>query len=163
MLNKAILMGRLVADPELRQTPNGVPVAPFRIAVERNYVKDRERQADFIDIVAWRGTAEFVSRYFRKGTMMIVEGSIQTRNYEDKNGNKRVAVEVIADHVLFGEAKNVQETQSGSTHSLPLQADGSPTGQQCTSNNMKQSGPANNTETDSGIFAPDTDSDDLPF
>ena len=106
MLNKAILMGRLVADPELRQTPNGVSVVSFRIAVDRNYSKDRERQADFIDIVAWRSTADFVSKYFSKGKMIIVEGSIQTRNYEDKNGNKRTAVEVVADNVMFGESKS---------------------------------------------------------
>lgn len=107
MLNRAILMGRLVADPELRQTPNGVSVVSFRIAVDRNYSsKDGARQADFIDIVAWRQSAEFVSRYFSKGKMIIVEGSIQTRNYEDKNGNKRTAVEVVADNVQFGESKN---------------------------------------------------------
>ena len=81
MLNRAILMGRLVADPELRQTPNGISVCSFTIAIDRNYAKDRERQADFIDIVAWRQSAEFVSRYFAKGKMIIVEGSIQTRLY----------------------------------------------------------------------------------
>ena len=105
MLNRAILMGRLVADPELRQTPNGISVCSFTIAIDRNYAKDRERQADFIDIVAWRQSAEFVSRYFAKGKMIIVEGSIQTRLYEDKNGNKRKAVEVGADNVQFGESK----------------------------------------------------------
>lgn len=106
MLNRAILMGRLVADPELRQTPSGVSVCSFTIAVDRNYSKDRERQTDFIDIVAWRQTAEFVSRYFAKGKMIIIEGSIQTRTYEDKNGNKRKAVEVLADNVQFGETKS---------------------------------------------------------
>lgn len=106
MLNRAILMGRLTADPDLRQTPSGVSVTVFRIAVDRNYAKDRERQTDFIDIVAWRGTAEFVTKYFRKGSMIIVEGSIQTRNYEDKNGNKRTAVEVVANNVqLVGSKK----------------------------------------------------------
>ena len=87
-------MGRLVADPELRQTPNGVSVITFTVAVDRNYSRDRERQTDFIDVVAWRQTAEFVSKYFSKGKMIIVEGSIQTRSYEDRNGNKRRAVEV---------------------------------------------------------------------
>ena len=106
MLNRAILMGRLVADPELRQTPNGISVCSFTIAIDRNYAKDRERQADFIDIVAWRQSAEFVSRYFAKGKMIIVEGSIQTRLYKDKNGNTRKAVEVVADNVQFGESKN---------------------------------------------------------
>ena len=111
MLNRAILMGRLVADPELRQTPNGISVCSFTIAIDRNYAKDRERQADFIDIVAWRQSAEFVSRYFAKGKMIIVEGSIQTRLYEDKNGNKRKAVEVVANHVEFGESRKSSENR----------------------------------------------------
>lgn len=106
MLNKAILMGRLCADPDLKQTPNGISVCSFSIAVDRSYSKDKERQTDFIDIVAWRQTAEFVSKYFSKGKMIIVEGSIQTRTYQDKNGNKRKAVEVVADNVQFGESKN---------------------------------------------------------
>lgn len=102
MLNCAVLMGRLVADPELRTTTNGTSVTSFRIAVDRNFVRQgEERQADFIDIVAWRQTAEFVTRYFHKGSMIAVQGSIQTRNYEDKNGNKRTAVEVVADNVSF--------------------------------------------------------------
>lgn len=102
MLNVAVLMGRLVADPELRQTPSGLSVTTFRIAVDRNHAKTgQERQADFIDIVAWRQTAEFVCKYFRKGSMIAVQGSIQTRSYEDKNGNKRTAFEVVADNVSF--------------------------------------------------------------
>lgn len=113
MLNVVILMGRLVADPELRQTPNGVSVCAFRIAVNRRYSKDGEQQADFIDIVAWRQSAEFVSRYFSKGRMIIVEGSIQTRNYEDKNGNKRTAVEVVANNVQFGESKSASQQNAG--------------------------------------------------
>lgn len=106
MLNKAILMGRLCADPDLRQTTNGVSVCAFSIAVERNHSNGGERQTDFIDVVAWRKTAEFVNQYFHKGSMIIVEGSIQTRSYQDKNGNKRKAVEVVADNVQFGESKN---------------------------------------------------------
>lgn len=102
MLNVAILMGRLVADPQLRQTPQGTSVASFRIAVDRNFARQGEqRQADFIDIVAWRQTAEFVSRYFQKGSPIVVEGSIQTRQYQDKNGNNRTAVEVVANNVSF--------------------------------------------------------------
>lgn len=106
MLNRTILMGRLTADPELKQTPNGVSVCTFSVAIDRSYSKDREKQTDFIDVVAWREKAEFVSKYFSKGRMIIVEGSIQTRSYEDKNGNKRRAVEVVADNVQFGESKN---------------------------------------------------------
>ena len=102
MLNCAVIMGRLVADPELRTTTSGISVISFRVAVDRSFVRQgEERQADFIDVVAWRQTAEFVSRYFRKGSMIAVQGSIQTRNYEDRNGNKRTAVEIVADNVSF--------------------------------------------------------------
>ncbi len=107
MLNKTILQGRLVADPELRQTPNGVATASFRLAAERDF-KDKssgERQADFINVVAWRQTAEFVSRFFSKGSMAIIEGRLQIREYTDKDGNKRTIAEVVADHVYFGESR----------------------------------------------------------
>ena len=114
MLNCAVLMGRLVADPELRTTTSGISVTSFRIAVDRSFVRQgEERQADFIDIVAWRQTAEFVSRYFRKGSMIAVQGSIQTGNYEDKQGNKRTAVEVVADNVSFCGSKAESGTPGG--------------------------------------------------
>lgn len=107
MLNVVSLLGRLVADPELRRTPNGVSVTTFTLAVDRNFVKaGSERQTDFIDIVAWRNTAEFVCKYFQKGSMMAVQGSIQTRTYEDKEGNKRKAFEILADNVFFAGSKN---------------------------------------------------------
>lgn len=106
MLNVAVVMGRLVADPELRHTPNDVAVTSFTLAVDRSYVKSgTERQTDFIDIVAWRGTADFVCRYFRKGQMMAVHGSIQTRTYTDKDNNKRKAFEIVADDVNFADSK----------------------------------------------------------
>ena len=106
MLNRAIIMGRLAADPELRYTPNNVPVVAFTLAVGRTYVKQgTDRQTDWIDVVAWRQTAEFVSKYFKKGQQMAVEGTLQTRMYEDKNGNKRKAVEIVADNVFFAESK----------------------------------------------------------
>lgn len=98
MINCAVLMGRLVGDPELKTTPSGTSVTSFRIAVDRN---TKDKAADFIDIVAWRQTAEFVTRYFHKGSMIAVQGSIQTRNYEDKNGNKRTAFEVVVNNVSF--------------------------------------------------------------
>lgn len=102
MLNTAILMGRLTKDPELRTTQSGTSVTSFTVAVDRDYVRQgEERQTDFINVVAWRQTAEFVSRYFQKGSMIAVQGSIQTRNYEDKHGNKRTAVDVVADKVSF--------------------------------------------------------------
>ena len=107
MLNVIALMGRLVADPELRHTPNGIATCTFRIAVDRSFVRQgEERKADFIDIVAWRQSAEFVCKYFRKGNMIAVNGSLQTRNYEDKNGNKRTAYEVVADNIHFAESKS---------------------------------------------------------
>lgn len=107
MLNVICLMGRLVADPELRHTPNGIATCTFRIAVDRNFVRQgEERKADFIDIVAWRQTAEFVCKYFHKGSLVAVNGSLQTRNYEDKSGNKRTAYEVVADNIHFAESRN---------------------------------------------------------
>ena len=117
MLNLSVIMGRLVADPELRHTPSNIAVTSFTLAVDRSYVKSGEnRQTDFIDVVAWRNTAEFVCKYFRKGQMMIVEGSIQTRTYEDRNGSKRKAVEIVANNVNFGEAKR-SDSQSGGSYS----------------------------------------------
>lgn len=103
MFNKAILIGRMTADPELKQTQSGISVSSFRIAVDRRYTSrdSGERKADFIDITTWRQQAEFVNRYFHKGDPIGIEGSIQTRNYEDRNGNKRTAVEVVADNVFF--------------------------------------------------------------
>ena len=106
MLNVAVLTGRLVADPELRHTPNDIAVTSFTIAVNRRFSRNaEERQTDFIDIVAWRNTAEFVCKYFQKGQLIAIEGSIQTRSYQDKEGNKRKAFEVVANNVHFVESK----------------------------------------------------------
>ena len=106
MLNKAILMGRLVVDPELRRTPNNNSVTSFTLAVNRSFTRQGEQpQTDFIDIVAWGKTAEFVSRYFVKGQQVAVAGRIQTRMWEDKQGNKRKSVEVVAEEVHFAEPK----------------------------------------------------------
>ena len=102
MLNVVAIMGRLVADPELRTTPAGVNVCTVRIACDRNFVQQgQERQADFLDVVAWRGTAEFISKYFSKGSMVAVHGHLQSRQYQDKNGNNRTAVEIVADDLSF--------------------------------------------------------------
>ena len=110
MLNCAIIMGRLTADPELRTTNNGTSVTSFTVAVDRSFVRPgEERQADFINVVAWRQSAEFVSRYFHKGSMIAVQGSIQTRSYEDKNGNKRTAIEVVVASVTFLDAKQKEQ------------------------------------------------------
>ena len=107
MLNRIIIMGRLARDPELRHTQTGTPVATFRMAVDRDF-KDKntgERATDWIDVVAWRGTGEFVSRYFSKGRMAVVEGRLQIREWTDKEGNRRTTAEVVADNVYFGDSK----------------------------------------------------------
>ena len=107
MLNKIFLQGRMVADPELRHTQTGTAVASFRLAVDRDF-KDKEtgeKKADFISVVAWRQTGEFVSRYFTKGRMAVVEGRLQMRDYTDREGNKRTAAEVVADNVYFGDSR----------------------------------------------------------
>lgn len=107
MLNVVAIMGRLTADPELRQTPQGTPVTTFTVAVERSFAKQGEqRQADFIDVVAWRASAEFVCRYFKKGQLIAVNGSIQTRTYQDKEGKNRKAFEIVADNLHFAGAKS---------------------------------------------------------
>lgn len=107
MLNRIIIMGRMTRDPELRRTQSGTPVASFTLAVDRDF-KDKQtgdRATDFIDIVAWRQTGEFVSRYFSKGRMAVVEGRLQIRDWTDKEGNKRRSAEVVADQVYFGDKK----------------------------------------------------------
>ncbi|MCI9310284.1 MAG: single-stranded DNA-binding protein [Lawsonibacter sp.] len=107
MLNHIVIMGRLARDPELRRTQSGVPVASFRLAVDRDF-KDKntgERGTDWIDVVAWRATGEFVSRYFTKGRMAVVEGRLQMRDWTDKEGNKRTTAEVVADNVYFGDSR----------------------------------------------------------
>ena len=120
MLNKVILMGRLTRDPELRTTPQGVSVCTFSIAVDRGYVRQgEERQADFINVVAWRSTAEFVSKYFIKGQMIAVVGRIQTRNYDDKDGKKVYVTEVVADNVEFIGSRN----SSGNSNNMNGSAD----------------------------------------
>ena len=125
MLNVAAIMCRLVADPELRHTPNDIAVTTFTLAVDRSYSRaGTERQTDFIDVVAWRQTAEFVCKYFSKGRMMAVTGSIQTRNYEDKQGNKRKAFEIVANDVSFADSKR------DSSGSAPGSYDSAPAVQQ---------------------------------
>ena len=108
MLNCAVIMGRLTADPELRQTPSSVPVTRFTVAVDRGYAKQgEERKADFINVIAWRQTAEFVCKYFSKGSMIAVQGAIETGSYE-KDGIKRFTFEIKADNVSFCGGKNEQ-------------------------------------------------------
>lgn len=117
MLNNVVLMGRLTAAPELRTTANGNSVAAFTLAVDRRYQQGGEKKADFINCVAWRSTAEFITKYFSKGSLIAVTGEIQTRNFEDKNGNKRTAVEVIVDEASFCGEKN---NNSSAPESAPV-------------------------------------------
>ena len=147
MLNCVTLMGRLVADPELRTTQTGKSVATFRIAVDRSFVKQGEqRQADFITIVAWESTANFVCRYFQRGSMIAVQGRIQTRNYEDSTGAKRTAFEVLATEVSFCGSKS--ETGTGNyAPAAPAAPAAAPSYQTATANDFEEI----------------TDDEDLPF
>lgn len=113
MLNKCFLLGRLTKDPEIRRTNGGTAVTSFTLAVDRDFKTNGEKDTDFIEVVAWRNTAEFVSKYFSKGRMAIVEGRLQIRDWTDKNGNKRRTAEVVADNVYFGDSKkeNKQEPE----------------------------------------------------
>ena len=111
MLNRIILMGRLTRDPELRRTGSGTAVTSFSLAVDRDFKSQSgEKETDFIDIVAWRNTAEFVSKFFTKGRMAVVEGRLQIRDWTDKDGNKRRSAEVVADNVYFGDSKRDAES-----------------------------------------------------
>ena len=152
MLNVVALLGRLTADPELRHTPQGISVTTFTLAVNRSYVKQgQERQADFIDIVAWRNTAEFICKYFRKGQMMAVNGSIQTRTYQDKNGNNRKAFEILADNVYFADSKQSSGTSDNSSYSAPARE------------SYSQPEPVSYSTGDVNDFAVIDDNEDLPF
>lgn len=118
MLNRIVLMGRLTRDPELRRTQSGTAVVSFSIACDRDYAaQGAERETDFIDIVAWRGTAEFVEKYFSKGRMIVVGGRLQIRNWQDKEGNKRRSAEILADSVYFGDSK--RDGDGGKTKGEP--------------------------------------------
>lgn len=141
MFNLVVLTGRLTADPELKTTSNGLSVTTFSIAVDRRYRSGEERQTDFINIVAWRQSAEFITKYFKKGNLIGIEGSIQTRRYQDKNGNNRTAFEVVVNNVQFVESKR----DSGAP--------------------MGDSAPASFSNADINDFADlgDATDDDLPF
>ena len=123
MLNHIVIMGRLTRDPELRRTGSGIAVASFTVAVDRDFSgrDGGEKETDFIDCVAWRQTGEFVSKYFTKGSMMVVSGRLQIRSWTDKEGNKRRTAEVVADNVYFGESKRSDNGGSfgGNTYAAP--------------------------------------------
>lgn len=157
MLNVVAIMGRLVADPELRTTQHGTNVCTFRIACERSYSKPGEqRQADFVDIVAWGKTAEFICKFFQKGSMIAVDGRLQTRNYQDKQGNKRTAVEVVANNISFAGANAADKPAAASY-------------EQQTRNHVQQANAAQSapqpayTQGSMDDFSVISDTDDLPF
>ena len=133
MLNHIVIMGRLGRDPELRHTQSGTPVATFRLAVDRDF-KDKntgERQTDWIDVVAWQGTGEFVTRYFSRGRMAVVEGRLQMRDWTDKEGNKRRSAEVVADSVYFGDSKRDGDSANTSSgYQVPADYGAPPTNDQ---------------------------------
>ncbi len=140
MLNRAIVMGRLTDNPELRHTASDIPVTTFTLAVERNFNSGNERVTDFLDIVAWRSNAEFVSKYFTKGMQVCVEGSIQVRSYTDRDGNKRRAWEIVADHTYFADSKR-----------------------DSTARNIDNQAPAINNVGSNDFTEFEDDGDDLPF
>ena len=142
MLNKIFIMGRLTRDPELRRTQNGTAVAGFALAVDRDFKNaDGTKETDFIEVVAWRSSAEFVSKYFTKGRMAIVEGRLQIRDWTDKNGNKRRNADVVANNVYFGDSKKEGDSSGG----------------------YKAAGKAVDVEPGEGEFAEVEDEEDLPF
>lgn len=121
MLNKITLMGRLTKDPEMRYTQNQTPIASFALAVERDF-PDKDtggKQADFINCIAWRNTADFISKYFKKGTMAVVSGRLQIRNWKDKNGDNRQAAEVVVDSIYFGEGKKTDSNEQSAEDYQP--------------------------------------------
>ena len=121
MLNHVVIMGRMVRDPELRQLDNGTSVTSFSVAVDRNYVDKttNERQADFLNVVAWRQTADFVCKYFHQGDMIALEGSLQSRKYTDKDGNNRTAIEIVASNISFCGGKNGGNANTATTNDAP--------------------------------------------
>lgn len=158
MLNIVAIMGRLVYDPELKTTPQGTSVCSFRIACDRNFVSQgQERQADFIDIVVWQKGADFVCKYFQKGSMIAVDGALQSRNYKDKQGNSRTAVEVVANHISFAGPKAAEkpavhdfDQQTKNYTNEAKAAQNAPQGQQYA-------------QGDADDFIDVTDDGDLPF
>ena len=158
MFNKVIMMGRIVNDPELKTTPQGVSVCSFRIAVDRRFTpKGEERKSDFFNVVAWRNEAEFISRYFSKGRMILIEGELQTRSYTDKNGNTAYVTEIIVDRSTFtGEKSNNQGTSPYQNYPGNTQA--APAHPAQTTNTAPTVSQGNN-----GDFMESADDDDYPF
>lgn len=147
MLNRIVCMGRLTRDPELRYTASNVPVCSFTVAVDRDFEVNGERPTDFIDAVAWRQAGEFVSKYFQKGSMIVVEGRMESRRWQDKDGNKRISWEINVDRTYFGSSKRDSEASGGSQTQQPSE-------------------PASGSYPQQGKFTdidPDEDDGELPF
>ena len=158
MLNVVAIMGRLVADPELRTTPQGINVCSFRIACDRNYARQGEqRQADFIDIVAWRSQADFVCKYFQKGSLIAIDRIIQTRQYQDKNGNNRTAFEIVANNINFAGSRNSNAGGANYQNSAPSYQNAAPARPAAV-----EAAPSYSAGS-ADDFAVIDDSDDLPF
>lgn len=165
MINRVILMGRLCAEPELRQTPNGVQVCTFRLAVQRSYAsRGGERATDFLNVVAWRQQADFISRYFHKGNMIAVDGHIETRSYTDRNNQQRTAFEIVAENVSFVESKASASASASAGNDFAGNAAPSyeppqpaPTG------NVPQQPASNFSSGDFGDFQEIDSDEDLPF
>ena len=152
MLNVVAIVGRLVADPELKTTQSGTTVCRFRLAVDRNYTpQGEERKADFFDVVAWRNTAEFICRYFQKGSMIALNGSLQTRQYQDKSGNNRTAVEIVASQASFCGGKSADKPAARSFD------------EQTQSYTREANAAQNVLQGDDDEFSVIDDNDDLPF
>lgn len=157
MLNRVVIMGRLVAEPELKTTGSGISVCSFCVAVDRNYVKQgTERQTDFINVVAWRQTAEFLCKYFAKGQLIALEGSLQSRTYQDRDGNNRSVTEVVTDNIFFtGDRREKSSNGSYGNYGVPLPQE--PPVQ----NNNSSTGTYNNGLPEDFEELPEDD--DLPF
>jgi len=173
MLNKAILVGRLCTEPELRQTTNGVQVCTFRLAVQRAYApRGGERQTDFLSIVAWRSQAEFITRYFHKGNMIGIDGHIETRSYTDRNNQQRTAFEIIAENVSFVESKAASSGGNDYSGGAPFAGNAAPSYAPTAQAAPSQPAPAtpapsqpasNFSSGDFGDFQEIDSDEDLPF
>ncbi len=153
MLNKAIIMGRITRDLELKYTQSQIPVVSFSVAVDRDFVRQGEqRETDFINVVAWRSTAEFIAKWFHKGSMIVVEGKLQTRKWQDKFEQKRTELEIIADNVYFGDSKRSDDEYGRAPASYEAPAYQPPTVQ-----------PATEAPAFTNDFRPLDDNDDVPF
>ena len=150
MLNNIVIQGRFVRDPELKTTPNGAKVTSFALAVERDYKVNGKKPVDFIDVVAWRSTAEYIAKYFTKGTMALVKGHLETRSWKDKDGKNHKVTEIVVDNIYFGEAKKKSSTSESTEAPEPTEVPETPEA------SMVEAPPE-------AVDPMDADEEDLPF